>query len=131
MTLLDGLSTVLWADTAFKAACPGGIAAVQLPERVTLPAATALIVSSLSDPTFESSGLQKVRVQFDCYALTYGEASDARNALVDVLNGYIGHLADGTDLQNADQIQAIDFFEDDSRQFRCMVEFYLYFDVSS
>ena len=102
---------------------------VTLKEAETLPAMTYQLVGGSSDPTLTTSGLQRLRVQFDCWGANYDDAAGLRKALIKELNGYRGLLSDGTYLQNADLIGSIgvDYFEDVPRQYRCMVEFYFYF----
>jgi hypothetical protein len=102
-----------------------------IPEGSAMPAARFLPAGGQSFPTFSTSGLQKLRVQFDFFADiengTYDDAMNAREAWREFLNGYSGTLESGTLLQNADLIQYLSFAENDARQYRCMVEFYLYF----
>ena len=132
MTLLEAVNAVVWADTTFKAASPGGVAVGLLPENATLPATECSIVGGPSDPTFDGPGLQVLRVQYDCYATTYAAAFAARKALTAALLGAPQQkLADGTWFQGALAISPQDFFDSAPRQFRCMAEFYLYYnDVS-
>lgn len=125
---MDGVAAVLWADAGFHAASPGGISAVLLPEKVTLPATTYQIIVGTSEPTFDTSGLQTTRVQFDCFGSSYADAYAAREALIQALNGYRGALVDGSFLQGALVITSVDFFADAPRQYRCMVEFYLMYN---
>jgi hypothetical protein len=113
----------------------GRLTPVLLPEDSVLPAMVYHLIGGRSAPTFSGSGAQVLRVQFDAYSSatsgTYDQAASAREALRCLLNGYSGMLSDGTELQAAELIQSIDFFENDARQFRCMSEFYLYFNFPS
>lgn len=104
---------------------------VTLPEPPILPALTYQFAGGSSQPTFETSGMQKQRVQFDCWGQSYDDAASLRAALIAALNGYQGALSDGTYLQNAELLQSMDFFENEARQYRCMVEFYLWYDFPS
>ncbi len=98
-----------------------------LPEPPVLPAISHRLVGGNSDPTFDTSGLQRQRREFNCHAGTDDAALALRAVLIQEMNGYRGVLSDGTVLQNMDLVQSMDFFDEDPRQFRCMVEFYLYF----
>ena len=95
------------------------------------PAITFHLIGGSTDPTFESSGLQKVRVQFDVWSSSYLQGAQVRDALRRFLNGFVGELADGTYIQNADLIQNLDFYEDDAREFRCGSEYYFYFTYNN
>jgi hypothetical protein len=131
MSFQSGLFALLRADAGVMAVVSERIFPVLLPENATLPALTYHVVGGSSAPTFATSGMQKVRIQFDCFARSYLDADRARDALRQSLYGYRGTLADGTFLQNAELIQSVDFFDNDPRQFRCMSEFYFYFTFSS
>lgn len=128
--LPGGIFSLLTADAGVAALVATRVFPVEVPEDVTLPALLYRFVGGTSSPTLMTSGMQKARVQFDCYGETYDDASALRNAVVAALNGYQGTLADGTLLQNAWALgPGTDFFEDDPRQFRCMVEFYLMYTL--
>lgn len=131
-SVTDAVTQLLWNDAAFQAASPGGTADTVLPEGATLPATTYQVVGGRSDATLDTSGMQKLRVQFDCRAATADDAATARDALIAALNGRIGEtLEDGTWLDSAELIQTIDYFDSDSRQFRKGVEFYVNFNFPS
>ncbi|GGA80703.1 hypothetical protein GCM10011507_34900 [Edaphobacter acidisoli] len=140
--ILEGIvALIVQAGSGLEAITANRIFPITLPENIgatlaTGPAITFQIVGGRSDPTFETSGLQMLRVQFDCYAVGTASASGAktayqvRDALTQLLNGYRGALPDGSWLEGAELIQMIDFFESAARQYRCMVEFYLYFNFN-
>lgn len=108
---------------------------VLLPENEPLPAITYQVVGGSSEPTFETSGWQRLRLQVDVFGPYsrgrdgYRAASGIRETLVAALDGYAGVLSDGTMLQQVEYIQPIDGFQQDARQYRCGVEFYLYFTM--
>ncbi|HEY1213676.1 MAG TPA: hypothetical protein VGE93_08595 [Bryobacteraceae bacterium] len=93
----------------------------------SLPATTIFVVGGESEPTFETSGMTRMRVQVDFWGGSYAEASALRHATVQFLNGWYGELPDGSYIQNIDLIQKSDGFEQESRLFRLMAEFYLFF----
>lgn len=126
-----GLFSLLSNTPAIAALVGTRIYPVVLPTAPTLPALSYQIVGAMSKPTLNNSGFQRFRMQFDCWGQDYSDAVTLREALVKALNGYQGLLSDGTMLQNAQFIQPIDFFEHEALQYRCAVEFYLYFDFNS
>lgn len=87
-------------------------------------------VSGISNPTFDTSGWQKVRIQFDAFGETRTQAANALDLLRQLLNGYRGVLNSGLFIQKAQLInpEPIDFsIEEYPRDFRCMSEYYVYF----
>jgi|SRR5450756_2474374 len=126
--LSEGITALLKGDPAVSGMVGGRVFPVTTPPAVTLPAVTYHVVGGSSDPGLSTSGMQKVRVQFDVFSESYKAASAVREAIRRLLNGYIGQLGDGTFLLNVELIQGIDFFEQDPREFRCMSEFYFYFN---
>lgn len=128
MTLADGIFALLSGESTISALVADRIYPLLLPEGVALPAITFQEIGGVSLPTFETSGMQKPRFQFDVFGNTYEDANACRLALRKFLNGYHGTLVDGTYLQKVDLIQQSDTFEEYPRQFRCMSEFYLSFD---
>jgi hypothetical protein len=90
----------------------------------SFPALTYHVVGMHEDPTFQTAGMNRYRVQFDCWALTYAAASALRSALVASLNGFTGAV-NGVNIQNARVLQPIDFYEHEALQFRLAVEFYI------
>lgn len=137
MTFMDSLRQMLWENPAFREASPGGIVPVLAPPRPQpadgspLPALTTFQrVGGSSKQTFDSTGPQRLRVQFDFHAGTYELAEAAHQALRLSLERYQGILADGTYLQQAVYLQPIDFYDYEPRQFRCACEFYLDFTLN-
>lgn len=124
----QGLYTLLSGDPTISAMVGDRISPVLLPEGSPMPAMTYQVTRGTSDPTFDTSGLIKLFMQFDCFGLNYSDAAQLRKALVMVLNGYQGVLSDGTNLQLAQFQQPVDFYIEDVRQYRCAVEFYFLFD---
>lgn len=122
------LFTLLTHDAAIAALVASRVYPVQLAEDAALPALSYQIVSAVGEPTMETSGLQRWRLQLDCWGDTYADASTLRQQVALLLDGYQGDLASGVRLQNAQAMQRIDFFDDMPRVYRCMIEFYLWFD---
>ena len=97
-----------------------------LPEGVTLPAVRYLTAGGSNQPTFQTSGMQRWRFQFDCIGATPDDAFAVRTALIALLNGWSGTLTDGTRATFL-LIQPLDGFDSAPRQYRCGVEFYCNF----
>jgi len=123
-----GLFTLLSTDPAISGMIGTRIYPLLLPTGAVMPAMTYQVVGGAGDPTFETSGLIKLRMQFSCWGDKYSDAAQLRKALVKLLNGYGGILSDGTNLQLGEFIQPIDYFDNDTLLFRCAVEFYFLFD---
>lgn len=126
-----GLYNLLVNDPGLSALIADRITPVMLPEDPTLPALTYLDISLVSEPTFESSGMQRMRVQFDSHAEGYQQSIAVQDALRLCLDGYQGLLSDGTFLQNAQRISAMSAYDDVPRQFRAVSEYYLFFTLTS
>jgi hypothetical protein len=132
MSIASGIFELLKADAGVSAVVGGRIFPVLLPEGPTLPAITYQRVGGTSDPTFDSSGYQRLRIQFDVFGAKYKDADAGREAIREALNGASEiTLSDGTVLDNANLIQSADYFMEYPRSFRCMSEYYLYFTFSS
>lgn len=128
--ILSGIQSLLASNAGIAALASNRIYPVLMPESLDLStygAVTYHVVGGSSDPTFTTSGMQKLRVQFDCFGSTFKQANLIREAIRLAINGYSGTLNDGTTLQWAELIQPIDHFENDARQYRCSSEYYLHF----
>jgi hypothetical protein len=129
--LAKAIKDLLGSDDELNALIECGVHPLVLPPGAKLPAVTYQLVAGSGQPTFETSGMQRRRYQFDVMASSYPQADLIRAMLIKFLNGYQGILTDGTVLQNVDYANSIDFYDSNPRQFRCMAEFYFYFDFSS
>jgi hypothetical protein len=123
----QGLYTLLSTDATISGMVGDRISPVLLPEGSAMPAMTYQVTRGNSDPTFDTSGLIKLFMQFDCFGANYSDAAQLRKALVIALNGYYGTLSDGANLLLAQFQQPIDGYIPDVRQYRCAVEFYFEF----
>lgn len=127
----QGLWQLLSTTSAIASLCGTRIYPVTLPTGPAYPCVLYKTIAAKPSPTLQTSGYQRWRIEFDCFAETYAGAAAVRSALRSTLEGFRGTLNDGTYLQDAQFIQLGDMFEDDARVYRCMVEFYLFFDFSS
>jgi hypothetical protein len=124
-----GIYSLLTADPGVSTIVGTRVFPPPLTEQTEMPCVLYSFVGGSSTATFATAGMQRLRMQLDCWAADYDAAAALREAVVRALNGYQGQLSDGTFLSNAFMVNpGIDFFEDDSREVRCMVEFYLLFD---
>jgi hypothetical protein len=126
--LSTGLYALLAGEATISAIVGTRIEPIELSIGQTMPALTYKFVGGSGEPTFETSGPQKVRVEFNSFGNTHLQADTLREAVRVFLNGYRGQLSGGILLQNAEYLHPLDFFEQYSREFRCMSEFYLYFN---
>jgi len=128
----DGIFTLLSTNSGVSALVGTRVYPMRLPTAPTLPAITYKVVGGQSDETLSTSGMQKQRWEFNCFGATYSDANKTREAVRQALNGPIRTtLVDGEYLQECELIQYVDFDEPDALQYRCMVEFYLWFDFST
>jgi hypothetical protein len=91
-----------------------------LPTDPTLPAIEFTFVAGLNIPTMDSMGVQKYRVEVNCWGDTYGDAVSLRYAVVKALSGY-------TSCNSSIQyLMPQDDFDDDLLQYRATAEFYVF-----
>jgi hypothetical protein len=125
-----GLYSLLAGETMISDLVADRITPVRLPIGSPMPALTYRIIGGASSPTFETSGMQRVRIQFDAFGDTHVDAATLRDVVRKFLNGFRGALSDGKFVQSFDLIQAMDFDEQYSREYRCMLEMYCMFTFS-
>jgi uncharacterized protein DUF3168 len=100
-----------------------------LPKDAVLPSWTYAFVSTIPEVTLAGAGkLARGRLQIDCYG-TSAQAIGLAAAINSLLNGFRGTLTDpdSTRVQGCFQSNAIDFFDSDSRTYRRMLEYQLWF----
>jgi hypothetical protein len=133
----QGLVTLLAANAGVAAILvTGGAGSIYqgvVPEDIAqYPCLSYQFVGGRSAPTLQGSGQQRSRVQIDCWATTADAAKLLADAVRQALNGYQGLLSDGTFLLDAQILHpGIDYFSDDSRFFRRMLEFYLLYNFTN
>jgi hypothetical protein len=96
--MLTGLVDLISSNPDFTDTT-SGLYPMLLPEGTSL-GTTWRVVGGSSDPTFTTSGPQRLRIEFDCYATSYAAADALRSVIRTILDGYQGLLSDGTFLQN-------------------------------
>jgi hypothetical protein len=84
-------------------------------------------VGGSNDPGLTNAGPRRSRLQVDCWGTTKATAIALANAVAHLLDGYTGVLTDGTNVMSCWIINppGVDFFSDDSRFRRRMLEFYV------
>jgi hypothetical protein len=126
----QGLYTLLATDPGLSAVIAGRVFAADLPKNTALPAMTYLEAGGSRRSTFDTSGMQKIRIQFDLFAAGKSDVASLGEALRLLLDGYQGTLADGTVIQNAELIPGRGRYDPDSRYFHTMVEYYFLFNLN-
>lgn len=132
--LLDGLYVLLSDDERLSGMLRGGIHKTMYPEGSCLPVLTFQGAGGSRQPTFETSGMQKARIQFDVHGEYPGQAHAVLDALRLLLDGFYGQLGEGTRVALAELINPvpIDFpVEQYARDFRAMSEYYIHFTFQS
>jgi hypothetical protein len=128
--MLTGLVDLISSNPDFTDTT-SGLYPMLLPEGTSL-GTTWRVVGGSSDPTFTTSGPQRLRIEFDCYATSYAAADALRSVIRTILDGYQGLLSDGTFLQNCIFIQPIDHpYDYQPRLYRLGAEYYLFFNLTS
>ncbi|HTF64547.1 MAG TPA: hypothetical protein VK638_17835 [Edaphobacter sp.] len=122
----QGLVLLLQGSPAVAAIAPTGGFNTQLPPDKQLPSWTFQLISSPSDLTLQGPiSLTMARYQFDCYGQTKAQTILLAKAINDVLDGFAGMLTDpdATIVQVAVRSNMLDFFDDDARNYRRMLEY--------
>lgn len=138
MDIDAGITNLLATNAGVQAnLATGGAASIfdgVAPEDVSqYPLLSYQWVGGASDPTFSTSGLNRGRLQIDCWGLTKQTAVALANAVIAALDGFQGVLSDGTPVANAWLINppGVDYFSGDSRFRRRMLEFYVLYTFTS
>jgi hypothetical protein len=110
----------LEAQSTITALVGESIYPVLLPIDSPLPALTYQIVGSSSGQTLSTHGMQRIRLQIDCWATDYLTAITLRSAVAAAFDGY--QDSNFTALL----LSKVDDFEPDALQYRAMLEFYIF-----
>jgi hypothetical protein len=111
--------TALTTASAVTAICGARIYPLVLPKDSTLPAIDYKFVGGSNTPTFDSMGIQRYRVEVNCWGNTYADAVNLRLAVVKALSGYTSSNMAITYLMPQD------FFDPELLQVRALAEFYV------
>lgn len=122
----QGLVLLVQGNAGVAAIAASGGFLGALPKDFTLPSWSYIVVSDPVD--YELLGpvaLGCTRIQIDCYGAAPADAINLAAAIDAVLNGYHGTLTDpdSTVVQGCFRLNKIDFFDDDARNYRRMLEY--------
>jgi hypothetical protein len=106
--------------SAVTAICGTRIYPLALPTDPTLPAIDYRFVGGANQPTMSTDGVQRYRVEVNCWGNTYSDAVSLRYAVVKALSGYQA----GT--MNIQYLMPQDLFDEELLQCQAMAEFYVY-----
>ncbi len=109
-----GIVALLAADSGIAALVGTRIYPVLVPETTAYPCLSYQVVSSVQQYTVDRRELGQKRIQFDCWANTYADAENLKQALRNALDVYSGTLTDGTRVLGTFREVEIDFFEANS-----------------
>jgi hypothetical protein len=116
------LYNIITADPGIAALITTRAYPVILPTDPTLPAISYLIVGGSSTPTMDTSGMQKTRLEVNCWGSTYSDAVTLRTAVRNALSEYFDPVAN----IYITCLQPRDLFDYELRQFRAIYEFYVF-----
>jgi Protein of unknown function (DUF3168) len=124
----NNLFTLLSGNSLIASLVGDRIYPVILPTGFRPPGISYQIVSGQVKAGFTTRGVQRWRLQVDCWSkAAYLEAATVRDAVRRALDVTNAQFADGTVLLGAFFIQPIDFFAGENELYRCGAEFYLHF----
>lgn len=112
--------SLLTSSVPIEGACGTNIFPLVLPNSPKLPAITFSFVGGTANPTLDTSGLSRYRVEVNCYGTNYTSAATLRNTVKAALNGY----SDANMV--IEWMHNIDFFDHEVLVYRCAAEFYLF-----
>lgn len=115
------LFAALSTATAITALASTRVYPVVLPTDPTLPAMTYMFIGGSGQPSFDTRGMQKARVEINCWGNTYSDAVTLREAVILTLAGY------SDENFSAMYMQSTDFFDHELLQYRAMAEFYVFY----
>lgn len=123
----QGIYSLLTGSTDITSLIGARVTFVTLPLTPVFPAVTVTDISQVTDSLMRGPGLTAKRLRFDCWGKLYTDAKNLQTAIMNLFFGFNGTLSDGTVVQETSLGNAIDFYENDARVYRSMVEFVFYF----
>ncbi len=119
-----GIQQRLIADPTVSALIGTRVYPVILPDDPTLPGATYQRASAVRDYTTTGAvSLSRIRLQIDCWALSYAEVKQLDAATRSCLEFFTGTLPDGTYVDSITIDSSQDLFESDARYYRVMTDY--------
>jgi len=89
-------------------------------EGTKLPAVVYAFIGGQSNPTFDTIGLNRYRVEISAYSDVYLDAVTLRNTIISALDGY-----KDSNIADINLIQRLDDFSHEAMTYRCLMEFYV------
>jgi hypothetical protein len=127
----DGIVELVQTDPTVASQCLFGGFWLSLPKGTPFPSWSYQVVSELTLYTLSGrTDLTPRRLQIDVYAMDAAEALNLTRAIDNVLSGWRGTLPDTqmTVVQGIFRDNEIDFFDDASRTYRRMVEYFVHYN---
>ena len=119
-----GLISLLVANNGVHALVGGRIYPLLLPETPTLPAVTYQVISTVPVYSLDgAAGAQKVRIEFNAWANTYGECKQVSAAIRTTLESYRGALTDSTFVATVAVVNSTDYYDDTARLYRVQTDY--------
>jgi hypothetical protein len=126
-----GLFHLLSTNAPIAALCATRIYPDILPTGAKYPAIRYARISRIPKPTLTTSGMQFLRMQFDCHGESKADAEALAAAVESLLTGYQGLLSDGTFVQNVLFLGGPSGFEDDARTYCSISDYKFMYNLSS
>lgn len=126
-----GLYALLAADSGIADITSRIYRGAAPPERHQYPCLTYRFVGGSADPTLETSGVIRQRVEINGLSFNSEEASDLLAAAILCVNGWQQALTDGTHVLTTELLNPGTDIDGEDRLFRRLAEFYVYYTLPS
>jgi hypothetical protein len=127
-----GLYALLAADSGIAAITANVFRGAAPPDPQRYPCLTYRFVGGASEPTNDTSGVIRQRVEVNALSFDPEQASDLLAAAIACLNGWQAELGDGTNVLNTLLLNpGTDIDDGEDLLFRRMAEFYVLYTLPS
>jgi Protein of unknown function (DUF3168) len=128
----EGLYALLAADDGILAIAHGRVYQVLAPaDPQSYPCISYSFVGGSADPTFDTSGVIRQRVEINAISGDASQAAELRAAVIQAVNGWQQLLPDGTNVLNTTLLNPGTDFAGEDLIFRRMCEFYVLYTLPS
>ena len=118
------LRTYILADNTIAGLISARYYSLRFPRTRTLPAIIYQKISGFREHDMDGSSIATPRIQFDCWAETYGGAKALADALRERLDSYTGAVGSPADTVHfAYLLNETDFYDDTSESYRVSMDF--------
>lgn len=127
----DGIVQLVQTDPTVAAQCTFGGFWLSLPKGTPLPSWSYQVISEPTEYTLRGrTDLMPRHLQIDVFAMEGAQALSLARAIDNVLSGWKGTLPDAqaTVVQGIFRDNELDFFDDASRTYRRMIEFFINYE---